>query len=189
MEYNMYGDALFALWFFVPAGIANLAPILAAKAPFLKGWNQPIDGGRIFRGKRLLGSNKTWRGLVCGVIAGSLAFWIQTVLFAHSQTIRNLSEPLNYNDNMLLFLGPLMGFGALSGDAVKSFFKRQFDVDSGRSWLPWDQVDYIIGGLLWTTPVVRLSLSRYAWVILIWAGIHFAASYVGYLTKHKAEPI
>jgi CDP-2,3-bis-(O-geranylgeranyl)-sn-glycerol synthase len=185
----MYGDALFALWFFIPAGVANVIPILASKAPLISRWKQPIDGGKKFHGQRLLGDNKTWRGLFFGIIAASLAIWLQIVLYGHSQTIRNLVEPVNYQEPGFWIVGPLLGWGALTGDIVKSFFKRQFHVDSGRSWLPWDQVDYIIGGLLWSSLVVQLSLKRYAWVFLIWAGIHFIASYIGYLTDHKEEPI
>jgi CDP-2,3-bis-(O-geranylgeranyl)-sn-glycerol synthase len=38
-----------------------------------------------------------------------------------------------------------MAFGALAGDAVKSFFKRQIGIAPGHRWLGPDQLDFIVG--------------------------------------------
>ena len=47
-----------ALWFFVPAFVANPAAVLF-------GGGAPIDSGRTLRdGERVFGDGKTWRGLV-----------------------------------------------------------------------------------------------------------------------------
>ena len=57
-----------ALLLFLPAGIANAVPVLVKKVPGLSKLKAPIDGGISFRGKRLLGANKTWRGLISGTL-------------------------------------------------------------------------------------------------------------------------
>jgi CDP-archaeol synthase len=36
--------------------------------------------------------------------------------------------------------GLLISFGALAGDSIKSFFKRQIGIRSGASWLVFDQL-------------------------------------------------
>lgn len=58
----MVHDVLCVLYFFVPAYLANMSPVL------VRGWfpalSTPIDGGRTFRGRRILGDHKTWRGSV-----------------------------------------------------------------------------------------------------------------------------
>ena len=53
----MKENILFALWFFLPAGIANVAPIFAAKWRLLESLNKPLDFGQTFRGKRIFGYN------------------------------------------------------------------------------------------------------------------------------------
>ena len=48
------------LWLFLPALLANLTPPLVRN--YFKFMAKPIDMGLKFRGKRLLGNNKTIRG-------------------------------------------------------------------------------------------------------------------------------
>jgi hypothetical protein len=66
----MIRDILFVIWFFLPAGLANVAPIFAAKLPYLKTLTFPLDGYITFRGKRLLGEHKTLRGVISGILVG-----------------------------------------------------------------------------------------------------------------------
>jgi CDP-2,3-bis-(O-geranylgeranyl)-sn-glycerol synthase len=135
------------------------------------------------------GDNKTWRGVICGMIVGTLALWFQVALFKHSAWIVSVSRPLDYSSLPVLRLGLLMSFGALAGDASKSFFKRQLVVPSGHSWFPYDQLDYIIGGLLFSAMIVRLSFASYVWVVADYFVLHLIFSYIGYLLKLKDRPI
>ena len=72
---------LAVLWFFLPAGLGNLAPILATKIPALKKYTYPLDFGRKFRKKRIFGDHKTIRGLVAGVIVGIATVYLQVILY------------------------------------------------------------------------------------------------------------
>jgi len=74
---------------------------------------------------------------------------------------------LDYNKVNLLLLGFLLGLGAMIGDVVGSFFKRQVNIAPGKPWLPFDQTDFILGGLLlmlfvyvpsWQTTLIILVL-------------------------------
>jgi CDP-2,3-bis-(O-geranylgeranyl)-sn-glycerol synthase len=185
----MLKDALFALWFFFPAAIANLTPILVAKMPWLKKFEAPIDGGLMYRGKRLLGSHKTWRGLVTGVIMATVVLWLQQLSVDHWHWAQWLTGQVDYTKLPTLILGPLFGIGALGGDAIESFFKRQRGVAPGHGWFPFDQIDYIIGGALVSMPFVTLSIFQYCWLIILWLIIHVVASYIGWLTGFKERPI
>lgn len=185
----MLNDILFALWFFLPAGVANVTPILAIKAPLLKKWNTPIDLNKSWRGRRLLGNHKTWRGIVTGAIAAILVVWLQVWLFQNYEWARDVSAELNYRDIPVLGLGLALGIGALGGDALKSFFKRRMEVNDGHTWFPFDQLDYVVGGLLLSSLVVDLTFSHYAWVIAVWFGMHLLFSYIGFLLKLKESPI
>ena len=62
----MFKDILFALWFFLPAGLANAAPVFASRIPKSEKLALPLDFGKSFRGKRIFGENKTFRGLLAG---------------------------------------------------------------------------------------------------------------------------
>lgn len=181
-------DILFALWFFLPAGIANVIPVIIAKVPGLENWKAPVDFGWEFRGKPALGPHKTIRGLVFGTFAGFLIFAMQVQLFENYGWAREASGGLDYS-GLSLWLGVLLGFGALFGDMIKSFFKRQFNVVSGKSWFPFDQLDYIIGGLLFSSIIVVLEVKQYVLIIVIWFLLHLLTSYLGYLTKFKKDPI
>jgi len=179
---------LLALWFFMPAGLSNAAPVLANKVPSYKKWKTPLDFGHSWHGKRIFGDNKTFRGLVAGVVLATLAIGLQKYLFIHSGWIREISL-IDYNQSAVWLLGPLFGIGALVGDALESFFKRQIGIASGQSWFPFDQIDYIIGGLFFSLPLVRLSILYYPWILVVWFGMHLIVSYIGYLLKLKDKPI
>ncbi len=180
----MINNIIFALWFFLPAGLANAAPVFASQFPLLRRWNTPLDFGKSFRGRRIFGDNKTWRGVVCGVlVAGGIAFtqnaWIISLSLAYSW------QPLILSTSA----GMLMGFGALMGDAIESFLKRQVGVPDGRSWFPFDQLDYIIGGLAASTLVVHLATYQYVSIIVVWFVMHIVAGFIAYRLGFKERPI
>src|SRR5690348_3203138 len=88
----------------------------------------PIDGGRTIGGKPILGSHKTWRGLVVGAIAGVFVFELQRFAY-HFGWWRELAS-FDYSLHPVA-PGLLMGIGAIIGDAVKSFFKRRVGIAPG----------------------------------------------------------
>lgn len=168
-----------ALIFFLPAGIANAAPVFANKIPLLNKWKTPIDFGISVNGHRLLGDNKTWRGLIFGTLVGGLTGWV-TYQFISSVSAQQISH---------FWIGAVLGFGALFGDAIESFFKRRSNIKSGVSWFPYDQIDYVLGAILFSLPIVQLKLGYYVAVLLFYFGLHIVVSYIGFKTKLKEKPI
>ncbi len=179
----------FALWFFLPAGISNVGPTLTSRIKPLNFLYKPLDFGVKFRGKRLFGDNKTWLGLIGGVVFATIIIYLQRYGFNHSSWLRTISGKVDYDRSKIMLLGPLMGFGALAGDAIESFFKRQFDVKPGNAWIPFDQIDYIVGGLLLSLPIITLNWKDYLYIFIIWVLIHLIFSYLGYLMGLKKKPI
>ena len=82
-----------------------------------------------------------------------------------------------------------MSAGALIGDAVESYFKRQRRIPSGQPWFPFDQTDYIIGGLLFSMPFAVLPVWLILWVFGLYFGLHLLSSYIGYRLGLKELPI
>ena len=185
----MIHDIFLALWFFLPAGLANTAPIFAAQVPQLKKYDAPIDGGLVFRGRRLLGAHKTWRGLLFGAITAIAVLWVQQQLAGSIGWLRTWTQPLDYAHLGTVSLGILLGIGALGGDALKSFFKRRFNIAPGKTWFPFDQVDYIAGASLATCFVVALPLLAYVCALILWPAIHIASTQIGYVLGLKEERI
>lgn len=185
----MLKDLLFALWFFLPAAMANMVPILVAPLPYIRNLNAPMDFGLTYKGKRILGSHKTWRGFVSGLVVATLTLWLQQWVVRRYGWAQTLTSQVDYRDLPTLIVGPLFCIGALGGDAIESFFKRQRGVAPGHSWFPFDQTDYIIGAALATMPFIALTLWQYGLLIGLWLVIHLVASYVGWLLHLKERPI
>ncbi len=184
----MWTRILFALWFFLPAGLSNTAPVLVAKVPVLKKFTYPADFYKKLNGKRILGDHKTIRGFIAGILTAILITALEKQIYLSSEWVRGI-VPLDYGTFDVLLFGFLSGAGALLGDSVKSFFKRQLEIKPGKAWIPFDQIDYIIGGILFTMLYVRLDATEYLILFIIWAVLHPLSTVTGYLLKLKAEPI
>ena len=174
---NIFVEAFF---FFLPAGLSNMAPVLINKVPVINRWNTPLDFGKSYKGERIFGQNKTWRGLVSGVVfAGIIASLVATWYYhASPDYFRHL-----------VIRGMLMGFGALAGDAIESFFKRQSGIAAGNSWFPFDQTDYIVGGLAMSLFVSAWNTKLFLVVIFEYFGLHLFTSYLAFKMKLKDKPI
>ncbi len=178
---------LFILWYFLPAGLANTAPIFASHIGFLKKYTHPLDGYHKWRGKRIFGNHKTIRGMISGVIVGIIASVLEQQYY-NLPFIRTF-VPASFMHIDPVMFGILSAIGALGGDSIKSFFKRQLNIASGRSWFPFDQIDYIVGGITLTALVYPLSLWQYLLLFIIWFLLHPISTLVGYWLKLKKSPI
>jgi CDP-2,3-bis-(O-geranylgeranyl)-sn-glycerol synthase len=54
----------------------------------------------------------------------------------------------------------------MSGDAIKSFFKRRIGIAPGRPWVPADQLDFVIGALIPLSLLVPLGPSDILAILL-----------------------
>jgi CDP-2,3-bis-(O-geranylgeranyl)-sn-glycerol synthase len=184
----MLQEIFFAFWFFAPVGLANVSAFFSSKIPVLKKFNYPVDGGLVFRKKRLLGSHKTIRGFILGIFMAIMGVYIQVFLYENLSFMRQIKS-IDYSAIDPIIFGFLCGFGALAGDAIKSFFKRQIGVYPGRSWVPFDQVDYILGGIIFTWFYIPLTLNQYITIFLLWFLIHPLGTFFGYLLRLRRRPI
>lgn len=184
----MFNSLLFVFLFFLPAGIANMAPVFVARIPGLRNWNAPIDGGAVWRGNRVLGDNKTWRGFVVGILAAIIITGIIFVIVSKNVSFVSIF-PENYINANPILLGLLLGAGSLVGDSVESFFKRQLGISSGKSWFPFDQLDYIIGAIAFTFFYVPLRPAQYLALLALGFILHIIIAYIGYLTNIREQAI
>ncbi|MBD3360178.1 CDP-2,3-bis-(O-geranylgeranyl)-sn-glycerol synthase [Candidatus Peregrinibacteria bacterium] len=170
----MFELILSSIYLILPAYVANACPIIAAKLklPFRK----PIH-------KKIFGSHKSWRGFYAGYIGALIILFIQFLLQKHEIfTGYNL---LNYEQINLFLYAFLFGIGAITGDLIKSFFKRRFNIKPGKSWFPFDQLDFIIGSLIFLLPFYIPSWQVIVTLVILTPLIHFLANILGYLLHLK----
>lgn len=187
-----------ALWLFLPAFIANMSPVFTAK--LLPRWRTPIDfGAHHTDGRRVLGAGKTWRGLILGGGVGG----ITAALMARWPLPFVADLDYGYADGSSLWgvflFGFVMGTGALTGDALESFFKRRLGKERGAPWVPFDQLDFVAAGLaaalLWHPLLVDgWAVEHFLdpWVLgTLLVGtpaLHLMVNRIGYWLKLKDVP-
>jgi CDP-2,3-bis-(O-geranylgeranyl)-sn-glycerol synthase len=173
-------EVLQVLYFFLPAYLANMSPVLIAR--HFNALAIPIDGGRTLWGKRILGDHKTWRGLLAGIVAGTVVYELQR--FTYEAGVAQALVLIDYSTRPAL-PGLLMGLGAGIGDAVKSFFKRRVDIEPGEAWPVFDQLDFFLGAYVFASlvyaPPVLLTVASLPVVLLG----NIASNAVGYWLGFK----
>ena len=185
----MLNEILFLLWMALPSIFANIAPIPVAKMPWLKRYDAPMDFGKTYRGKRIFGAHKTWRGLIAGIIFATIVFWLQQLAVENYAWAASLTSQIDYAQLPALILGPLFAIGALGGDAVESFFKRRHGIPPGGGWFPWDQLDSVLGTAIVVLPFIVLSWWQYTLLIAMMPVIHIVSTHIGYWIGLKERPI
>ena len=135
-----------AFWLITPAYIANASAVLV-------GGGTPVDFGKSWKdGKRILGDGKTWRGLFAGAFIGMIAGFGLAVAARYIAlsdfAFLNLSDFEGFPLMIPIIFS--LCFGALTGDVVKSFFKRRIGKNRGEDWFLFDQIDFIVGALFFS---------------------------------------
>ncbi len=172
------------IWLFLPAAFANMAPVLAKKV--FPDWDKPVDFGFKFHNQPLFGSHKTMRGIVSAVVTGFIIFIIQQTIYARVPWMRYLSL-IDYNVFNPLF-GAWVGFCAISADLIKSFLKRRLSIPSGSSWIPFDQVDWIVGALLGMSVIIPLHLESVLIALITFTTLDIFVNYISYKLGLKENP-
>ena len=159
------------LYYFLPAYVANMTPVFVRKLPFL---HHPIWS-------RKLGPHKTWRGLLLGTLAGTIVFGLQRQAYLMGFTSLAL---LDYADFSLGY-GISMAGGALLGDVIKSYYKRKAQIPPGKSWIPWDQLDFVLGGIAGVAFLYAMNITVVLILVLASPALHVLVNYLGYLLGMK----
>jgi CDP-2,3-bis-(O-geranylgeranyl)-sn-glycerol synthase len=148
-----------------PAYCANAAPVLA-------GGGVPLDFGKNFvDGRRIFGKNKTFRGFFFGLFVGIMVGLVEFFLFNY---------PL-----LFVFLAPL---GALLGDLTGAFIKRRLNIAPGGLLPVVDQVDFVVGAIVFSLPLNILTVELAVAMLLITPPIHLLTNVVAYKLKLKSNP-
>ena len=170
---------------FLPAlGAAALhAPVL--RFDLLRSLKRPIDGGRSWRGRRLLGDNKTWRGALV-MSSGPLLATLALHRFAwYRARVPEGLDPVP--------AGAILGFSVVAGELPNSFLKRRLDIPPGAqrnlALTVFDQADFVLTAAVLLRPVYRMSAREVAEVFAIVALIHLPINVAGKLLGVRSSSL
>jgi CDP-2,3-bis-(O-geranylgeranyl)-sn-glycerol synthase len=166
------------LWVVLPAYLPNSAAVLVGGGP-------PVDGGRTWRGRRLLGDGKTWRGFLGGTAAGIALALGQNALRPA------LSPRLPLFPPAVVVALPL---GAMLGDIAGSFLKRRTGRERGAPAPLLDQLGFVVGALTcsllvapaWTRATFTLPVLVV--VVLLTPVAHLGTNVAAYALGLKDQP-
>jgi CDP-2,3-bis-(O-geranylgeranyl)-sn-glycerol synthase len=157
-----------ALKFIFPAYCANAIPVIT-------GGGLPLDLGRkFFDGKPIFGKNKTFRGFFSGLIVGTVAGFAEAAVFQEYYSMG--------------YFGFLISLGALLGDLLGAFIKRRLGIPPGGLLPIVDQVDFVVGALIFSIPLQILSFELTLAVLVITPPLHMVTNFAAYKLGLKSNP-
>ena len=174
--------AAVAVWAMLPAYVPNNVAVVAGGGP-------PVDGGRTWRGDRLLGDGKTWRGLAAGTLAGLVLAVALTAVAPAASAVAGVALP-----RFPLAAAVALPAGAMLGDVTASFVKRRTGRERGAPFPVVDQLDFAAGAIVlallaapgWT--LATFTLPVLVAVAVLTPALHLLTNAVGYALGLKAEP-
>src|SRR5262245_7964239 len=104
---------------------------------------RPIDRGRKFRGKRIFGDNKTYRGVAVVSLGTAIGFGLQSLLLHRIASVRSI-ELFDYALFKSVALGLAVGVAAMLSELPNSFIKRRFEIAPGRGANGWKLVYFFV---------------------------------------------
>ena len=173
-----------AVYFMLPAYVSNLSGLAF-------GGGKPVDGGKNWSdGRRIIGNGVTWKGFFNGTVLGTLVgvvLGIVGTFYGDLSTLTGGVIDLHVYGSIIggLILGFLMAFGALSGDLVGSFLKRRIGLQSGEPAPFMDQLDFVLGALILSLLMVRISWSFFIMIVVLSLVFHLGSNTIAYLLGIK----
>ncbi|MDD3160066.1 MAG: CDP-2,3-bis-(O-geranylgeranyl)-sn-glycerol synthase [Candidatus ainarchaeum sp.] len=168
---NLIGLIFLLFSYVIPMYIANSSPVI------IHG-KTPIDFGKNFKGKRILGNGKSIVGAIAGIFCGTIAGLVFSLIFPSIFIVIP-----NY-----LFFAFILSIGAISGDIIKSFFKRRMGIESGKEWIIADQLDFVVGAIALSL-IIRIPEWQIIVCLLIFTLIiHRLTNYLAFNLKLKNVP-
>ena len=171
-----------AFWVMLPAYVPNNAAVLA-------GGGRPIDGGRTWGDRRILGDGKTWRGTAVGTAVGAALALLLNAVGGDVGSAIGVSLP-TFPPAVVLALP----FGAMLGDILASFLKRRTGRERGAAFPGVDQLDFVVVSLALAFLVApgwfleTFTLPVLAVIVIITPILHVTTNVVAYKLGLKNEP-
>ena len=160
----------------IMGGVCNM---IFMKLPILNSWRFPMDARKTFRGKRIFGDNKTWKGfsgMIFFTALSGLLFW-------------SLFDPSRFLFNLLR--GAWIGFAYVLFELPNSFIKRRLNISSGKNGglvqTFFDQSDSVFGIVLLYPLVYPLTWKEALGIFVILTTSHYLINILLFYLKLKNQ--
>ena len=178
---------LFELWVAFVLSWLILFPAYAANGlPVLTKGRKPLDFGKMWKGKRILGDGKTIEGTAIGLIVGFLVGALEFYLLPGLQTYASsfgVAVP-----QITLFAAFMIALGAIAGDLGGSFIKRRMGISRGGKAPFLDQLGFIILAIIFVYPFVHITLTMIVIMLIITFIVHRASNSLAHKMHLKNVP-
>jgi CDP-diacylglycerol--serine O-phosphatidyltransferase len=130
------------VWLILPVLLAGLGHVAVLKLELLRWLAQPLDRGWTWRGRPLLGPNKTWRGLLVmasltGVLTGLQAA-VERAAHLRRSGVSRRYRPAPWR------AGIIIGLAYCLGEIPNSLVKRRLGIPAGRRASRHASVQYVV---------------------------------------------
>jgi CDP-2,3-bis-(O-geranylgeranyl)-sn-glycerol synthase len=207
---RLFLDLLFifylSMWIIFPAYLANAVAVPVSKR--LKKVH-PIDGGKMLLGQRVFGDGKTVEGFLLASAVGIIGGIVQAIV-----SPLFLAPSLAWHDFYGSFLVPSSDIeqyisasipaivralifppGAMFGDLLGSFIKRRLRIERGAPAPVLDQLDFILGVVLFSmvftfagASFLQLDIKYIITIILLTPFIHRIVNKLAFRLRVKDVP-
>lgn len=182
-----------AVFVVLAMSLAGIAHVLWLSTGATKILAQPLDFGATFRGKRILGDNKTFRGLALMPLAAGASFWF---LGSFRETLPSWLEAglWPFEPAWYAKTGLICGLAFMLAELPNSFVKRQLGITPGsqakgritsRVFFVIDRMDSIAGVIVALGLLTPFSLRAAFWIVVIAPLFHAVFSASLYMTGVK----
>ncbi len=180
---DILGIIIKMIWLMLPAYLANPAAAISAK---IGSPGRPIDFGKQYKGKRILGNGKTYKGFITGIVFGIFIAIMENII-----NTRFLEDSMPQFNTAAIIALPV---GSMLGDVVASFLKRRLNLKRGQAFPLVDQLDFAIGAWLITIIFAGQWFFQNFTVEIIFAALiltpifHLIVNIIGYKIGVSREP-
>lgn len=180
------------LIFAIPVTIGGVLHMIAVRIKLLEFLKIPLDLGKTYRGKRIFGDHKTFRGILLMM----LFTWVGT---AFLEFLSDRFEGINklnifdFDSHSALFYGLILGLAYTLAELPNSFFKRQSGIPEGSAgtWINVlvDQSDSVLACLLvmWVLTPMSATFFFVGWGFYIF--VHLTVNFLLFLAGIRKKPL
>lgn len=185
--------AVFLVFALAIAGAVHVAWLRSA---YSRHFVAPIDAGASWRGRRLLGDNKTWRGFMAMPLAAALVFSL-AAQFREVLPTWFAAGIWAISAGELAFVGFICGLAFMLAELPNSFIKRQLDIYPGATaphfglrvlFLFIDRIDSTLGVLIVLSLLLPVSGMTWVWALLLGICLHWLFSCWLFALRLKGRP-
>ncbi len=175
----------------IPGILAASAHMVVVSLNWFSSLNYPIDHYKTYRGRRIFGDNKTYRGILIMIVFSIFFCYFQRWLLLG--VFDNRPSLFQYESYSPLFYGILYGLGYTLFELPNSFIKRQRDIVPGKRGsgihVIIDQADSVAGCLILLYPFSNFSIKFLIVSILLFTFVHMLINYLLFLMKLRKNPL